>query len=66
MKKKLGVLVLTLSTLVISAACTTLGPSPNPKPEPDSGETWGKAGPSVRPSRPTNAAAVPAARLASR
>ena len=66
MKRKLGVLVLTLSTLVVSAACTTVGPAPNPNPEPDSGETWGKVGPSVRTSRPAKAAALPAARPASR
>ena len=64
MKKKLGVLVLTLSTLVISAACTTVGQKPNPKPEPDSGEywgkgeSWGKVGPSVRPGQPAKAAAL--------
>ena len=58
MKKKLGALVLTLASLVISAACTTSrGPS-QPKPEPDSGESYLKSGPSVLPARPVNAAAV--------
>ena len=65
-KKMLGVLVLTLSSLVISAACASSSPSTRPKqPEPDAGETWSKAGPSVL-SRPANAAAVPTARLAPR
>ena len=65
MKKKLGALVLTLSSLVLTAACISPGPS-KPNPQPDPGETWSKAGPSVPPSRPVNAAAVPAARLVSR
>jgi hypothetical protein len=65
-KKKLGALVLTLASLVISAACASSGPSPNPKPpEPDSGETWAKAGPSAV-NRPAKAASVHAASLASR
>jgi hypothetical protein len=67
MKKKLGVLVLTLSSLVISAACAFSSPSTRPKsPEPDSGENWTKAGPSQLPSRPANSTAVQTARLASR
>ena len=67
MKKKLGVLVLTLAALVISAACASSGASSKPEPpQPDSGETWTKAGPSELPSRPANAAAVRTARLASR
>ncbi len=67
MKKTLGVLVLTLSSLVISAACASSGASSKPKPpQPDSGETWAKAGPSELPSRPANSGAVQMARLASR
>jgi hypothetical protein len=67
MKKKLGVLVLTLSSLVFSAACATSGPPSKPKPpQPDSGETWAKAGPSELPGRPANATAVQTPRLASR
>jgi len=67
MKKKLGVLVLTLSSLVISAACASSSASSKPKPpQPDSGENWAKAGPSERRGRPANAAAVQTARLASR
>lgn len=66
MKKKLGALVLTFASLVISAACASSSPSTRPKsPEPDSGQNWAKAEPSVL-SRPANAAAVPTARLASR
>jgi hypothetical protein len=66
MKKTLGVLVLTLSSLVISAACASSSPSTKPKPpEPDSGENWVKAEPSVL-SRPANAAEVQTARVASR
>ena len=68
MKKKVGALVLTLASLVISAACTTSrGPS-QPSPEPDPGESYMKAGPSARPARPANAAAAHAhaAGLASR
>jgi hypothetical protein len=67
MKKKLGVLVLALSSLVISAACASSGASTKPKPpQPESGEEWAKAGPSVLPTRPANATAVQTARLASR
>ena len=67
MRRKLGVLVLTLSSLVLSAACASSGGSSRPKsPEPDSGETWAKAGPSELPNRPANATAVQTARLASR
>jgi hypothetical protein len=67
MKKKLGVLVLTLSSLVISAACASPGPStkPNP-PQPDAGETWAKAVASERPGQPAKTTAVRTARLASR
>jgi len=76
MKKKLGVLVLTLSTLVISAGCASSGASSDPKPpqpdssepkppQPDSGESWAKAGPSALPSRPAKSAAVQTARFAS-
>jgi hypothetical protein len=66
MKKKLGVLVLTLSSLVISAACASSGTASRPKPpQPDLGENWTKAGPSVL-SRPANTPAAPTARLASR
>ena len=66
MKKKLGALVLTLSALALAAACASPGPSKPKPPQPDPGETWSKAGPSELPSRPANAAAVPAPRLASR
>jgi hypothetical protein len=66
MKKRLGVLVLTLSSLVISAACASSSASTRPKsPEPESGENWVKTEPSVL-SRPANAASVQTARLASR
>ena len=65
MKKTLGALVLTLSSLVISVACaSTGGPSKPTPPQPDPGETWAKAVASERPSRPANAAAVSTARLA--
>ena len=51
MKKKLGVLVLTLSSLVITAACASSSPATKTKPpEPDPGETWSQAGPSELPS----------------
>jgi hypothetical protein len=64
MKKTLGALVLTLSTLVITAACaSTGGPSKPTPPQPDAGETWAKAGLSKLPSRPASSAAVPTARL---
>jgi hypothetical protein len=67
MKKKLGALVLTLSALVISAACASSGTSSKPQPpQPDSGENWTKAEPSQLPARPANAASVHMARLASR
>ena len=68
MKKKLGVLVLTLSSLVISAACASSGASCEPKPpqQPDSGENSAMARPSEPPSRPANATAVHTAGLASR
>jgi hypothetical protein len=66
MKKKLGALVLTLSSLVISAACASSSASSKPtSPQTDSGETWAKAGPSVL-SRPANPAAVRTPRLVSR
>jgi hypothetical protein len=67
MKKKLGGLVLTLGALVISAACATSGASSKtkePQPEPEAGANWAKSAPSVA-GRPANAAAIPAARLAS-
>jgi hypothetical protein len=65
MKKTLGALVLTLSALVITAGCaSTGGPSKPTPPQPDAGETWSKAGPSARTSRPVTAAAVPTSRLA--
>lgn len=67
MKKTLGALVLTLSSLVLSAGCASSGPPSKPKPpQPDSAENWAKAGPSELPSRPANAAAVRTARLAPR
>jgi hypothetical protein len=67
MKKKLGVLVLALSSLVISAACGFSNASSRPRPpQPDSGENWAKAGPPKLPGRPANATAVQTARLASR
>ena len=66
MKKKLGALVLTLSSLVISAACASSSASSKPtSPATDPGETWSKAGPSVL-SGSTKAPAVPTASLASR
>ena len=67
MKKRLGVLVLTLSALVISAACASSGASSKPQSaQPDSGESWSRAEPAESPGRPAKAAAVPTARLASR
>jgi len=67
MKKMLGVLVLTFSSLVISAACASSSASSKPKPpQPDSGENWAKAGPSELPTRPANTTPVRTARLASR
>jgi hypothetical protein len=67
MKKKLGVLILTLSSLVITAACASSSPTTKTKPpQPDPGETWSQAGPSEHPGRPADAAAVQTARLASR
>jgi hypothetical protein len=66
MKKKLGVLVLTLSSLVISAACASSSASSKPtSPATDPGETWAKAGPSTL-NRPAKAPAVHTASLASR
>ena len=65
MKKTLGALVLTLSALVITAACASTAPPSKPTPpQPDAGETWSKAGPSQRSSQPVRAAAVPTIRLA--
>jgi photosystem II stability/assembly factor-like uncharacterized protein len=64
MKKTLGVLVLTLSALVITAACASTGPPSKPAPQPDAGETWARAALSKLPSRPVSSAAVPTARLA--
>lgn len=67
MKKRLGALVLTLSALVISAACASSGASSTQQPpQPDPGENWAKAGPSELAGRPANARAVQTARLASR
>ena len=68
MKKKLGALVLTLTSLVISAACaSSRTPSrPQQPPQMDAGETWSKAGPSELPTRPARAAALQAPRLAAR
>jgi hypothetical protein len=66
MKKNFGALVLTLSALVISAACASTGPPSKPTPpQPEDGQTWSKAAPLELPSRPANVA-VPTARLASR
>ena len=66
MKKKLGVLVLTLSTLVISAACASSSASSKPtSPATDPGETWAKAGPSAL-NRPAEAPAIHATSLAPR
>jgi hypothetical protein len=61
MKKKLGVLVLTVSALVISAACASSGSSPKPKQPQNTEEMWAKAGPSELPSR-----SAPAARRGAR
>jgi hypothetical protein len=44
MKRKLGVLVLIVSSLVISAGCASTNKSPKPNPpQPDSGENWAQA-----------------------
>ena len=65
MKKTLGVLVLTLSSLVISAACASSSPLTKPKPpEPDSGENWVKAEPTQLHGGHAKVAYVPTARLA--
>ena len=66
MKKKLGVLVLTLSALVISAACASSGPSSDPKSplSSDSGELSGEVRPSELPNRPAEATADQTTRLA--
>jgi hypothetical protein len=65
MKKKLGVLVLTLSAL--ATACASSGPSSQPTPpQTDPGEGMVQARPSELPSRPANATAAQTARLASR
>ena len=67
MKKKLGVLVLALSPLAISAACASSNVSSRPKPmQPDSGENWTRAGSTVLPSRRANATPARTARFASR
>ena len=67
MKKTPGALVLTLSALVITAACVSPGPPSKPAPpQPEDGQTWSKAAPSELPSRPAKAPAVPTARLVSR
>jgi len=67
MKKKLGVLVLTLSALAISAACASSGASSKPQsPQANSEESWAKAGPSQLPGQPAKAAAAKTARLAAR
>ncbi|HKF44062.1 MAG TPA: hypothetical protein VKG01_13240 [Thermoanaerobaculia bacterium] len=68
MKKKLGVLVLTLSVLAISAACTTSGQAtkePNP-PQPDTQQTWSESRRFEMPARPAAPPAVPAAKLSRR
>ncbi len=59
MKKSLGVLVLALSSLVISAACASTGaPSKPEPPQADSGESWAKAGRSQLPGRTAKSAGV--------
>ena len=65
MKKKLGALVLTLASLVISACASSSASSKPTSPATDPGETWSKAGPSAL-SRPAKAPAVHTASLASR
>ena len=66
MKKKLGVLVLTLLSLVLSAACASSSATTRPQPpQPDSGENWAKAGPSVL-NLPADAAPVLTVELARR
>jgi len=67
MKKRLGALVLTLSALVISAACASSSPSSRPKPQqPDFGENWAKAGPSELPTRHAAATTARTAGFAAR
>ena len=66
MKKKLGVLVLTLGSLVISAACASSSATTRPKePQTDSGENWARVGPSAL-SRPAKAPALRTSSLARR
>ena len=66
-KTTLGALVLTLSSLVFSAACASSTTSPRPKqPEPSSFDNWAKSAPSELPSRPARATAVKTARPAAR
>jgi len=62
MKKKLGVLVLTLSALVISAACASSSDSKPPQSD-TGGELSGAVRPSELPSQPSDAPADQTARL---
>ena len=65
MKQRLGILALTLSALVLTAACASTAPPSRPAPPPpDAGENWVQAAPSELPSRPANPTAVETARLA--
>ena len=67
MKKKLGALVLTLASLVLSAACASSGASTTQmQPEPEAGEFWAQARPSQRPAPSTEVAALRARTVASR
>jgi len=67
MKKTLGVLVLTLSSLVLSAACASSGPSSKPKPpQPDPGENWAMTRPADLPSGSASDPAPVPVRLATR
>jgi hypothetical protein len=50
MKKRLGILVLVFSSLVLSAACASSRPSGRSKPpQTQSEENWTRIGPSVGP-----------------
>lgn len=57
MKKKWGALVLTLATLVVSAACASSGATSQASPESpfEPGENWTQARPAELPSRPVEA-----------
>ena len=66
MKKTVGALVLTLSSLVISTGCASSRGASKPKPADLSGETYAMTRQTVRSSAPAGAPAIRTARIASR